>query len=300
MEIRVPHQIVYEVTEPVPVSDLVASLLATERLLQDTGPLLQEFFPGLGVQKIAVSVGEISEGSLKEMLFVALFIAFQRDLERDVPAAIGGLTGAPVPGGYESIVTIIFCLLIFYGVDFVYAQVNKGARSKHIRKQLEDVSEELARETGLAQERITQVLEAKFGKSGLRVLASAAVKFFTVSKHANNAPVSISKRTVDKETVAEVPSEAQIEEANVPEIVQQFENVEIELHAQDVDRAKTGWAAVVPQVSPKRLRMELYPPIKPEDIYTKSRIQGDVAVVLQKKSDGSYKPTTIHLMKIRG
>jgi hypothetical protein len=99
MEIRVSHKIEYQVERGVPVADLVASLLATEQLLRDTAPLLQECFPGLTIEKIEVSVGEISEGSLRELLFVTLFAAFQKDLDKDVPAAIEQLTGAHVPAG---------------------------------------------------------------------------------------------------------------------------------------------------------------------------------------------------------
>ncbi|HWA30053.1 MAG TPA: hypothetical protein VG867_03095 [Rhizomicrobium sp.] len=300
MEIRVPHSIIYKVEKPVPVSDFIISLLASEQLLRDCAPLLEGCFPGLTVEKVEVSIGEITEGSLKEILIGTLFLAFQPALQKDVPMAIESLTGAHVPAGYDSIVTVIFCVLLFYGVDAVYTQLNKGAFSKRLRAQLKDVTTELSRECGLSEEKIAHILESKYGKSRLRLIAHAATNFFTVSKRANNAPVMISNRNLDHEYVSEVPSDAQIEEGDVPEIVRQFENVQIEIHAQDVDRTRVGWAAIVPSVAPKRMKMELYPPIKPEDLYTKRHIRGDIAVVFEKKADGSYKPSLFHLMAIKG
>ena len=99
--------------------------------------------------------------------------------------------------------------------------------------------------------------------------------------------------------VSVVPTEAQLESAEVPEIARPYQDVLIELHAQDVDRTKTGWAAVVPEVSPRRLRMEIFPPLKPEQIYTKQKIRGDIMLVSQKRSDGTYHPHMLHLLDIR-
>jgi hypothetical protein len=196
-------------------------------------------------------------------------------------------------------VTIVFCLLLFYGVDFIYNQVSKAGFSKRLRGQFHSFAKELSAECGLSEERIHKLLEEKFGKSRARVLAHSAINFFQPSKRQNNAPILIGSNRIDKQTVAEVPSDAQIEEANVPEITKPFEDVAIELHAQDVDRAKQGWAAIISAVSPKRIRMELYPPIKPDELYTKTHIRGDVMVVYTKRSDGSYKPSIAHLMKLR-
>ncbi|MGI8567647.1 MAG: hypothetical protein ACR2KT_00410 [Methylocella sp.] len=72
--INLPHQFVYETEDPVPVSDVVASLLAAEQLLRELALMLEGFIPGLSVEKIEVSVQEIRQGSLKEILAVALFV----------------------------------------------------------------------------------------------------------------------------------------------------------------------------------------------------------------------------------
>jgi hypothetical protein len=154
----------------------------------------------------------------------------------------------------------MFCLLAFYGVEYIYSQVNGKAFSKRLRAHTDELTKELSRETGVSEEKIKSILESKFGKGRIRVLGHAALSFFAPSKRESNAPVVIGNKRFDSETIAEIPSEAQIEEANVPEIMRPFESVQIELHAQDMDHAKQGWAAVVPTVTSKRLRMEIYPP----------------------------------------
>jgi hypothetical protein len=261
MEISIPHQVIFETEEPVPVSEIIASLLGAEQILRDVGPLFEEYYLGFKIDSLRVSVRLISQESpLKEFFYLGLVATYQKDLVKDVPAIIYNLTGNVVPAEYTTLVTIMFCLLAFYGVEYIYSQVNGKAFSKRLRAHTDELTKELSRETGVSEEKIKSILESKFGKGRIRVLGHAALSFFAPSKRESNAPVVIGNKRFDSETIAEIPSEAQIEEANVPEIMRPFESVQIELHAQDMDHAKQGWAAVVPTVTSKRLRMEIYPP----------------------------------------
>src|SRR5947209_5453017 len=72
----------YEVPAAVPVADAVESLLGAERILLDIGPLLERLVPNLQVQ-VRVYVREVSEGSFREVLLTALFLTYQKDLERE-------------------------------------------------------------------------------------------------------------------------------------------------------------------------------------------------------------------------
>ncbi len=299
MDIRLPHQFIYETESPVPVSDVIASLIGAEQLLRELTPLLEGLIPGLSVEKIEVSVQEINQGSLKEILTIALFVAYQNDLEKDVTALLSKLTGTPIDQHYNTLITVMFMLMAFYGLYFLYAQVNKAAFGKLIRAQLDDLVADLSAELSVPENKIRKLLETKYAKSRLRMVAHSALHFFAPSKHQQNVPVLIGDRRVDSDTVAEIPSDAQIESSEVPEIYRPMDNVQIELHAQDMDRTKQGWAAVVPEIGKKRLRMEIYPPIKPEDIYTKTSIRGDIMLVTQKKPDGSYEPSMFHLINLR-
>jgi hypothetical protein len=104
VEIRVPHRILYEISDAAPVADVIESLLGAEALLQEIGPLLEGCIPGLHVEKIQVSVRSISQESpLKEIFWAALFITFQKDLEADVPKIVEDIFGVHVPDQYDTI-----------------------------------------------------------------------------------------------------------------------------------------------------------------------------------------------------
>jgi hypothetical protein len=124
------------------------------------------------------------------------------------------------------------------------------------------------------------------------------LRFFRPSKSQGSVPIKVGERKFGKEVISEVPSDVTIAEFEDEEPSEEIKNVEIELHAQDIDRSKQGWAGVVPAVSKKRLRMEIYPTIKPEQIYTRPRVRGDVIVVSKRNEDGELEPYMFHLMKL--
>ena len=297
-EILLPHVIVYDLERPASVSDVVSALLGAEQLLRETIPLLEGCVNGLTIERIAISVRHLSQGSpLRAAFYVAIVFTFQKDLEKAVPAIAEQILGTHVPADYNTILVLAFCLLLFYGADSIYSQVSKGAHSRRIRQHLDSVTKELAGECRISEERIKKILETKYGKSRLRILAQSAISFFKPSKPQDNAPVMISGRKIDRETIKEVPSEAEIESAEVPEVARPYKDVLIELHAQDVD--KHGWAGIVPEISPRRLRIELEQPIKLEDIYTKQKIRADIMLLSRKHADGSYRPSAVHVLDIK-
>jgi hypothetical protein len=220
MDIVAPHQIVFETNEPVPIADVVASILGAEQLFRDIGPLLEICVPGLTVEKINLSVRSISQESpLKEIFILGLIAQFQKDIEKDVPQVIEKLTGGHIPAEYNSLISLIFIILAFYGIDFIYTQVSHGAFSKRIREKFDDLTKELSKETGLSEEKISSVLQTKYGRSRARVLAHSALGLFSPSKRQRNAPVIIDQRRIESPTIADIPNEAQIDAANVPETV---------------------------------------------------------------------------------
>jgi hypothetical protein len=107
----------------------------------------------------------------------------------------------------------------------------------------------------------------------------------------------IGDQRIEPTLIAEVPSDAQILEIDESPSTEPIENVRIGLRAQDMDRAKSGWAASIPKISGTRLRMQIYPPLKPEDIYTKKTILGDIILVSRRNDAGSMEPYMFHLVR---
>ena len=299
MEIRVPHQITYETQTDVPVSDVIDSLLGAERLLVELGPFLEGIIPGLVVDAVRVSVKEISQGSLREVLWAALFIAFQKDLEQEVPHLVNDIFDTDIPHRYDTLITVLFCLLLFYGADQIYQRLTKITSGSRIRAQLDGLIAEVSRECHVPEEKIKKLLAQRYTGTRFIILAQAVIRLFTPSKKQNNAEMQIGDKRIEPQLIEDIPSDISLLNLDEPDTTELLENMKIELHAQDVDRARRGWAGVIKEISPNRLRMEIYPPIKPEDIYTKQEVTGDVILISRNGGAGKKEPYMFHLVKLR-
>lgn len=301
MRLVIPHRIIYETDEPVPVSDVIDSLLGAERILFEIAPVLEGLVDGLAIEPIGIAVSEISQNSpLREILFYTLFLTFQKDLEGEVPTVIETLTGIRVSDSYDTIVTLVFCMLFFYGLEAIASHVRSAGPDRGLKKQMDSLTEEVAADLNVSPEKVRKVLEGRYEKRGFRrIVQDAALKVLAPSRRQRNAPILIGSRRIPQDIVAQVPNDASLLDPGPADKSVLLQNIAIELHAQDLDHNKQGWAAVVPSLSKNRMRMYLFPPITPEQIYTKTKITGDVIVVSKKLPDGNYKPYLLHLVRLR-
>lgn len=295
---EIPQRFFYDLPTRAPIADVITSLQSINMLTQEIGPFLEGCVDGLRIERIEVSVEEVSEGSLKEIVWATIFLTFQEDLKKEVPPLIEQLTGYHVTEKYDTLVTVIFCLVLFYGTDFLYHQIRGALPAKKIKAQLDGLVHDTSVGLGVSEDKVRALLKEKYAKGKIARLVQAAHGFFAPSKHQQNGPVTIGSRTIDRETVAEVPGEIRLIPKGADSISNTFGNTEIELHAQDVDRPKRGWAAVAPEVSKERLRLEIYPPVTPDQIYTRTRVRGDVIAVYKRQSDDTYKPVALHLIRL--
>ena len=114
MDITVPHSVEYEVTGPVTIDEVILTLQANAELIQELAPLLERLVPGLTVERITLQVREIRHGSLREVFFAALVVAFQEDLKKEIPPLVEKLFGTQVSGEYNTLLTISVLALLFY------------------------------------------------------------------------------------------------------------------------------------------------------------------------------------------
>jgi hypothetical protein len=297
MEVRFPHTILYDIPKDVPVADVIDSLLGAERILLDIGPLLERLVPGLEAQ-VRIYVREISPSSLREILLAALFTTYQKDLEKDVPDLVHKMFGVDV-SQHSAIATILFIVLLYYGAESVRRLVNKAVDKSLLENELNGIVAEVSKEFRLPEDRINQILADRYRTpSRIKLLGKAAIRVFAPSKRQNNAAIIVGDRRIEPRIVAEVPSDTRLFDADEPPITEPIENVRIELHAQDLDRAKSGWAAVIPEISQTRLRMQIYPPIKTEDIYTKHEVVGDIILISRHNGAGDMEPYMFYLVRV--
>ncbi len=286
---------------PVPIRDIIESLQGTDTVLHEMSRLLPSFVDGLQVEKLEIKVREVAQQSpLREVFLVAMFLAFQKQLEEEVPNFITDATGIIIPDRFDTIVTVVALIVVFYGIGAVKDLVTGNGQAGAAEIHLSGLIAELSLATGKTETAIRDTLAKRYGEKAVwRRLANATSRFFAPSKRQDSAPVEVNERRFEREVIQEVPSDYLVEDASETHISRNFSNVKLELHAQDRDHAGRGWAAVIKAVSDSRLRLKLMENVSAEEIWGHDVVNGDVTVIYERIGTENA-PREVHLNRVNG
>jgi hypothetical protein len=224
--IRIPHRVVYDAPGPVAVSDIIDSLQGVERLLQECGPIFEACFEGVTVERIEVSVEEISQHSpLKEMFWAAVIVVAQTQLEKDMPVVLEDLLGVNLPPQYDSILAFIFVVLVFYGARGLCIAADRAAKNVLVNRQFDALVADAAARMQVPEEKIRSALDERYGKSSPKALLESVRNFFRPSQNQGDCPVQINQTIIDADTIRELPDLSQPTSDAADEISKIFNGV---------------------------------------------------------------------------
>jgi hypothetical protein len=298
-ELILPLRITYDTRRSTPLPDVIAALQAADAAIHDAVSLLPSLIDGIHIERTQINVRSLSQESpLRELFAVALIVAFQDDLKAEIPPLIEELLKVNIPDSYDSLVTIVTMIVLFYGAAFLKDAAVKAVENGALRHQLENIISQLAENTGKSPDEIRKILAAKYGKPAtVKRLAKAVAGFFIPSQREGGIPIAFDRKRIEPEVIKEIPYAEEFSEKEDFERYESHSNVTLEIHAQDKDKINTGWAAIPKGLSESRLRMKLVEPVTVGDIWTKETVQGDVTIVSKLTGDG-YVPSEIHLLHV--
>lgn len=299
MQISIPFKIEYKTEHSVPIPEIVDSLLSLQLLLEEAAQNLETFIPGLSIQKVDVRVQEISHGSLRELLLVAIFAAFQEELEKGVPAIINEFLGIEVPQSTHTLLTVLVLVAVVYGVDYIKELVSPENDASLTKQWKASLIADVAAETGKSPDDVKKILDKRYGKKGrVKQLADASVKFFKPSKDQGNAPILVGNRRIEPQFVEDTEANYVYEEASKVEKTKKYYGVVLQIHQKDLDRETSGWAAIPVGIHPKRLPMKLVDGVTPDMIWDNDEITADI--ILKSRRIGlGFTPSEIHVVRLK-
>ncbi len=298
-EIKLPLAITYETKGVTPIADVIAALQAAEIAIQDAISLIPSVIPGVHVEQSSINVRHLSQESpLRELFALTLIVAFQDDLKTEIPPMIETLFNVDVPEQYDSIVTVMTMIVLFYGAAFLKDAAVKTMEDGALRRQVNALIAQVAQSTGKSEQQVKAIFDAKYSKPGpVKRLAKAVRGFFTPSQREGDAPVTFDRKRVEREVIREVPYPQEFQDKEDFERYTPHHEAVLEIHAQDKDKINTGWAAVPKGITDRRLRMKLVEPVTANDLWTKDTVRADIIVVSKLTGDG-YVPSEIQITKV--
>lgn len=297
-EIRIPISITYETVGITPVQKVIEGLQASEAVAGEALALLPSFIPGISIEASVIGVSRISQESpLREVLIAALVLAHQKEIGAFVSPLASQLVGPEVAADYREVFGLLFSVVAIYGASAARDILVKKFENHKPRQMLEALISEVAVSTGKTEKEVRDILEARYSKPSLfkRVVAKARA-FFAPSHHDGNAAVQISELTIPQEVVREIPQSGMIQSKDMTRYEPKYD-IPINLHAMDRDKANTGWAAVIPSISDRRVKVRLTKEVDPKSLWGKDQITGDI-VIVEKLTAHGFMPQEYQLTRV--
>ncbi len=122
--------------------------------------------------------------------------------------------------------------------------------------------------------------------------------FLRPSKKNKTAKIELKNAPdIEAGALAEFPSDADLKSVDDSTIID-IEGATLDIRGTDRDKINTGWGAIVmgDEPFPKRLPMDLYPKVNPEDLAKYQRVLANLAIECERKPDRTLKPKRIHLL----
>jgi len=300
LQITLPHEITYDFDGRASIPEIVASLSAQERLVKEAAHVFAACFHGLEVSELRVALREVQQESpLKELLSLSLVLAFQDDLEHEVPEIVTNLTGVQIPDQYDSLVTVFVMIAAIYGASFIYEKFKKGHAAKSIPNDYDKLINVAGDYINVPADEVRNAVEQTLGKSKKQAIARASKDFFLAAKRNGARAIKSSAGfEISKGTIEEFPSDVDMEGFEPESEEYLLEGVVVEFHAHDRDVKTRGWAAVVPDVSERRTRLHIDPTIETEGLFVRSSVKGDVLVFSVQRDNGEYEPKLYYLQNV--
>ncbi len=308
MQITVPHKIYYTANS-VQLPDVIESLQAQQRLLQEGIAVLARAAPDSDLRLIAIHVNKIASGSLLIDLGIELYHAYQTSIDDKVIKGIEGLLGVDVSPEYESLVTIASLGVTFFVSQWAYDAVFKKRKKDHpdlphippihIEGSYNNVVNIIADKLQIEPQAVERAFADELPATKRNQLIPRVTDFFRPAKNTPGSEIEIpGVGRIDAQTISEYPSEADL--AGLIETTTLiYPRTKIEIRATDRDSLKSGWKAKIigDKNFPNKLPMELAPTINADRLADFKTATVDLAIELARDSSGALRAKRLHLQR---
>lgn len=297
MELTTSHRIFYSNENPIPVTEIAESLLALERVIKASPEVLERLFPGVKIDKVEVFIKKIESGSLLEDFIVKFFFGDQVAFD-DFIKKLRKKTGMEKLQEDNKTLSVIILALILLGGAYGLSKIPSDPKNQTTIEANNNVIINLgAGMIEMSPDDFRAIIETSVKSK--KNLAQDAIKVIMPAKKDQRASITFDddpQTSLTAETIRAfpryVPSDA------TDEIIRDYKNISVIIRATDLDSLKKGWAAVVPEVSDKRVPLQLDPNIDPNYLSSNPSVFGDVTVIFKTNGDSVEIPRKYFLRTI--
>jgi hypothetical protein len=286
--IETTYSVKYTTKDPVPISQIVSSLISLEKLIRRTSPFIEKKYAGIEIYDFEVFVQSIESGSLSQNMFVRLACGGKENAEQ-VEQLLEGLVKNGSPVG------ILIALGV--GVSVGYGLASLNSKATHTVDFANNTIINLGAEMELDAGGVRTILD---GITDKKKLAREAVDFVRPAKNDPDATIESGpapEATIPAAVISEAPEVYEPPTPQEREVM--YSDTPIVVYASDRDKSESGWGGIVPGVVDQRKPFVLADSVDPVKLHGRTRLRADITVVERfQQSKNAYAPTKVVIRKI--
>lgn len=300
MELIIQQQIYYSNKEPVPIKEVAESLIALERIIRQSPGVLEALFPGTEIQSIEVYIEQLKSDSLWEDVVVKFIFGSQQQLDIFI-SSMRERVGMGNLMNNSNLLSVILLAMILSG-GFYY--LGRSTEASPEQKATLEMNHNIIIQFGadmieLEHADFKTIIENGIKDKDKKSLVKDVVSLIKPTKRDPQATITFGDNDnlrISKDSIRAMPS--YIEESDEEPDTEDFNNIELEIRATDLDSSKQGWGVIIPELHPKRVRMTIDPFIDTIELGNRRTLRANITVVFGYDRNGNRIPKLVFLREV--
>ncbi|HET7833765.1 MAG TPA: hypothetical protein VFK88_12460 [Gallionella sp.] len=297
MELITTQRIYYSNREHIPLGEIADSLLALDELIHQTPDVLENLFPGANIYRVEVYLNELKSGSLYEDVIVKFLFGNQEKLDEFIKNSRERI-GLQYLQDNNHLLSAILLVLILTGGAYYYGKGSARSEDKATLEANNDVVINVgANLLNMSPDEFQSAVVS--GIKDKDKLAQHASRFVKPAKRDGDAHIRFDdakELQVNSDSIKAMPSH--IIDPDPEESAEDYDHVEVVIRAIDLDSHRKGWAAIIPDISDRRVKLQLDPHIDGETLMQHPAAIANVTAVFKADKEGNKLPTLYFLRDI--
>lgn len=277
------HLFYYSSEAEVSATALADSLIGLQGVVERAAEIFGRLLDDAKIKDVQVLITSVEAGSYKENFFVRIIFGKGRKLEANLEKLRKTLK-LDEKMDSKKWLALSFLAVLAYGA-WLFAPKDSPA-SITITNSFNNIGREVNMTGDQVQALVAAVLEGKN-----EATKRAVVKLVNPEGQRHSGEITIDGHdnlTIPQQALQHIPLKYEKPEADKPD--KKLKGVMLTVRAIDLDYPSKGWAAIIPDVSDRRLVLELAPTLKPEQIPLNKYIYADVTITYKKTARGEDLP----------
>lgn len=300
VEKTIRQVIYYSNKHPIPIREVADSLIALENIIRLSPAVLESMFSGTRVYGVEVYIDHLKSDSLLADIIVKFLFGSHEKLDECISNTRERLGMDKLMNNPQLLSAIILVMILTGGAYALGRITNATTEQKNaIEANNNTIIQIGAGLVDMEAEGFKAIIDSAIKDKDKKELVKNVVNLIKPAKRDPQATITFNDNNelrISNESVKVIPSYAE-EPVDEPD-VQDFENIELEIRATDLDSSKQGWRVKIPELYSKRIRTVLDSHVRPEELGNRRMLRANITVVFNYDRGANRIPKLVILREI--